>query len=144
MAATDTADQLAKFPVGGSSHYGRTNVDLAAPGLDIQSTFGPGTNDYHAAFFGTSAATPHVAGAAALLASANPSATSADIKRALLESVDHVPALAGRMVSNGRLNIDRALEHPLIAVGPPIFIRHPASKRGNEIHGVDEGSLDVR
>ena len=128
VAATDSADQLAKFPVSGSSHYGRTNVDLAAPGLDIQSTFGPGTNDYHAAFFGTSAATPHVAGAAALLASANPSATSADIKKALLDSADLIPALAGRMVSNGRLNIARALEHRLIAAGPPIFIRHPESQ----------------
>lgn len=128
VAATDSADELAKFPVRGSSHFGRTNVDLAAPGLDIPSTFGPGTNDYHAAFFGTSAATPHVTGAAALLASANPSATSADLKRALLESVDLVPALAGKMVSHGRLNIARALEHSLIAVGPPIITRQPEAQ----------------
>ena len=128
VAATDGEDQLARFPVRGSSNFGRTNVDLAAPGLNIPSTFGPGTNDYHAAFFGTSAATPHVAGAAALLASANPAATSADLKRALLESVDLIPALAGRMVSNGRLNIARALEHPLIAVGPPMVTRHPEAQ----------------
>jgi len=128
IAATDGEDQLAKFPVLGSSNFGRTNVDLAAPGLDIPSTFGPGTNDYYAAFFGTSAATPHVAGAAALLASANPSASAADLKKALLDSVDTIPALAGRMVSNGRLNIARALEHPLIAVGPPIVTRHPEAQ----------------
>ena len=128
VAATDSADQLATFPVRGSSHYGRTNVDLAAPGLDVQSTFGPGTDDYYAAFFGTSAATPHVAGAAALLAAANPAATAADLKKALLESVDLVPALAGKMVSNGRLNIARALEHPLIAVGPPIITRQPEAQ----------------
>ncbi len=128
VAATDQADHLAKFPELGSSHYGRTNVDLAAPGLGIPSTFGPGTNTYEPAFFGTSAATPHVAGAAALLVAANPAATSADIKRALLESVDFVPALAGKMVSNGRLNIARALEHPLIAVGPPVITRQPEAQ----------------
>jgi len=128
VAATDKADQLARFPVRGSSNYGRTNVDLAAPGLSVQSTFGPDANDYYAAFFGTSAAAPHVAGAAALLAAANPAATAADLKTALLESVDLVPALAQKMVSNGRLNIARALEHPLIAIGPPSITRQPMAQ----------------
>ena len=128
VAATDSADELARFPVRGSSHFGRTNVDLAAPGLDIPSTFGPGTNDYHAAFFGTSAAAPHVAGAAALLASANPNATAADLKNALLDSADVIPALFGKMVSNGRLNIARALEHRLIAVGPSVITRQPEAQ----------------
>lgn len=128
VAAVNQKGELANFPFNGKSHYGRTNVDLAAPGLNIVSTFGPDANDYDSAFFGTSAATPHVAGAAALLLSVNPAASPADLRRALIDSADRLPALAGKLVSNGRLNIARALEHSLIAVGPPRFIQHPVAQ----------------
>jgi subtilisin family serine protease len=128
VAATDEADLLAVFPFSGSSHFGRTNVDLAAPGLHVVSTFGPSTNDYDAQFFGTSAATPHVTGAVALLAAANPYAEPHQIKSALLESVDMVPALTNKLVSHGRLNLARALDHPLIATGPPTIARSPGNQ----------------
>lgn len=128
VAATDEAGGLASFPYNGKSHYGRTSVDLAAPGLNIASTFGPGAGDYDTAFFGTSAATPHVSGAAALLLSVHPAATPVEVRRALMDSVDRLPALAGKVVSQGRLNIARALEHPLIAVGPPLLTRQPLSQ----------------
>ncbi len=128
VAASDQSDRLAMFPFGGTSQYGRTNVDLAAPGLDIVSTFGPGTNDYHPDFWGTSAATPHVAGAVALLAAANPAATPQQIKSALLGSVDLIPALTNKMVSHGRLNLARALDHPFIATGPPFIARPPVDQ----------------
>lgn len=125
VAASDQTDRLATFPNGGVSQYGPTNVDLAAPGLDIASTFGPGTNDYRPDFWGTSAATPHITGAVALLAAANPEATPQQIKSALLESVDLVPAFTNKMVSHGRLNLARALDHPFIAKGPPFIARRP-------------------
>lgn len=125
VAAVDKSGKLAKFPDHGSSHWGRTNVDLAAPGLGVASTFGPGAEDYDEDFFGTSAATPHIAGAAALLLSVNPAASPAAVRQALIESADRLPALVGKVVSNGRLNIARALEHPLIAVGPPRFLEQP-------------------
>lgn len=125
VAASDQMDRLAAFPSGGTSQYGRTNVDLAAPGLDIVSTFGPGTNDYRPDFWGTSAAAPHLTGAVALLAAANPEATAQQIKSALLESVDLVPAFTNKMVSHGRLNLARALDHPFIASGPPFIARQP-------------------
>ena len=125
VAASDPSDRLATFPTGGTSQYGRTSVDLAAPGLNIASTFGPGTNAYRPDFWGTSAAAPHITGAAALLAAANPAATPQQIKTALLESVDLIPAFTNKMVSHGRLNLARAMDHPLIANGPPFIARQP-------------------
>jgi hypothetical protein len=127
VAASDRSDQLAVFPDGSRSNYGRTNVDLAAPGVGIASTFGPATNSYQPAFAGTSAAAPFVAGAVGLLAAFNPEATAEQIKTALLESVDVAPDLVNRMVSQGRVNLARAMDHPLIASGPPVFARQPES-----------------
>ncbi|HKX63036.1 MAG TPA: S8 family serine peptidase [Verrucomicrobiae bacterium] len=128
VAASDELDQFAVFPSSGSSHYGRTNVDLAAPGLHVVSTFGPGTNDYDAEFYGTSAATPHVAGAVALLAAANPDASAQEIKAALLESVDLIPAFTNKLVSHGRLNLARAIDHPLVSAGLPKIAHSPVSQ----------------
>ena len=128
VAASDQSDRLATFPGGGTSQYGRTNVDLAAPGLDIVSTFGPGTNAYRPGFWGTSAAAPHITGAVALLAAANPAATPQQIKSALLETVDLIPAFTNKMVSHGRLNLARALDHPFIASGPPFIARQPLAQ----------------
>lgn len=121
VAASDRVDALASF-----SNYGRTNVDLAAPGLEIVTTYAPGTNSYELFFNGTSAATPFVSGAAALLVAMNSNATPTDVKTALLESTDMLPAFTNRMVSNGRLNLGSAAYHsrvrpdtsPLIAVAP--------------------------
>ncbi len=128
VAASDQADRLAKFPPNGGSHFGRITVDLAAPGLEIFSTSGPGTSDYEPAFNGTSASAPHVAGAAALLAAANPRASVLQIKEALLGSVDLVLALTNKLVSHGRLNVARALDHPWIASGPPRILEQPVSQ----------------
>jgi hypothetical protein len=63
VAASDQSDNLASF-----SNYGRTNVDLAAPGVSIVTPAGGSNNAaYSTTFNGTSAACPYVAGAAALL-----------------------------------------------------------------------------
>ena len=96
VAATDSADKLAYF-----SNYGKKSVDLAAPGVYITSTI-PGNN--YAAYSGTSMATPHVSGAAALLVSKKPAATTEQIKAALLSGVDRISSLNGKMVTGGRLN----------------------------------------
>jgi subtilisin family serine protease len=58
---------------------------------------------------GTSMAAPHVTGAAGLLFSLKPSATVAEVKDALLSSVDPDPALLGKTTSGGRLNLAGAL-----------------------------------
>ncbi len=105
VAATDHNDLLASF-----SNYGAVSVDLAAPGVDILSTL-PG-NQY-GLNSGTSMATPHVAGAYALALSVSaPGIPVAQVKNILLSSVDHIPAMAGKCVSNGRLNIFFAIAEP--------------------------------
>ena len=96
VAATDNKDNLASF-----SNWGKATVDLGAPGVDIYSTK-PG-NSYQY-FSGTSMATPHVAGTAALIKARFPTATDLGIKALLLRSVDPKSALNGKTTSNGRLN----------------------------------------
>lgn len=90
----------------GFSNYGATTVDLGAPGSGIWSTLPSNT---YGSYSGTSMATPHVTGAAALLKSVHPSATAAQIKQALLESAAPTSSLAGITVSGGRLDIPAAI-----------------------------------
>lgn len=91
------------------SQYGATTVDLGAPGSGIWSTVpkrvsGAVVSSY-ASYNGTSMATPHVSGAAALYASINPGANAATIKNAILSSVTPTTSLTGKCVTGGRLNV---------------------------------------
>jgi subtilisin family serine protease len=103
VAATTRNDGLAGF-----SNYGAVSVDLAAPGEDVYSTFNSADNGY-APNSGTSFASPIVAGAFALLRARNPSASYRQLIQQLLGTVDPLPALAGKCVTGGRLNLVRAL-----------------------------------
>jgi subtilisin family serine protease len=100
VAATNQHDQLPSW-----ANYGPTTVDLGAPGDNVYSTLRNGTYGY---INGSSMASPQVAGAAALILShqdMTPTALKADI----LENVDPLPALAGKVRTGGRLDICRAL-----------------------------------
>lgn len=88
------------------SNYGPTSVDLGAPGAAIWSTTAYNT---YSSYNGTSMATPHVAGAAALYAATKPGSSAATIKNALLRSAVATPALNGRTVTGGRLDANAAL-----------------------------------
>ena len=103
VGASDNQDAIADF-----SNYGDTSVDLFAPGVGIYSTFNTSTSSYHY-LDGTSMASPHVAGVAALALSKRPGATTAFLRWALLSSVDRVPAMAGESVTGGRLNANSAV-----------------------------------
>ena len=102
VAATNRNDSLAGF-----SNYGATSVDLAAPGVGIVSTVPDGG---YASFSGTSMATPHVAGAAALALAVDPTLTVSQLRTGLLGTVDAVGGLSGKTVTGGRLNVGRLVE----------------------------------
>jgi subtilisin family serine protease len=95
------------------SQFGKTSVDICAPGSGIWSTVpvasGRGKKatiaSGYASYNGTSMATPHVAGAAALYKSARPGATAADVKAGILGSSAATASCNGKVVSNGRLNV---------------------------------------
>ncbi len=101
VANTDNNDLLKD-----TSNFGATSVDLAAPGKWIYSTLPNNTYGYKS---GTSMATPHVSGVAALVKSQNPELSDEQIKAQLLNSVDKKASLDGRVLTGGRLNAARAV-----------------------------------
>lgn len=100
VAATNNQDGLTTF-----SNYGRNSVHVGAPGELILSTIIGGGYD---SWSGTSMATPHVAGAAALVLSRCPLDT-ASLKNTLLNNVDPVASLSAVTVTGGRVNVHKAL-----------------------------------
>jgi len=96
VAATDHNDNLAGF-----SNFGKVSVHLGAPGQDILSTV---RNDGYAKFNGTSMASPHVAGVAALVWANDPTLTYVQVKQCILNHVDIKPALTNKVKTDGRLN----------------------------------------
>jgi subtilisin family serine protease len=97
----------------------RLKPDVAAPGVDILSSISGGA---WAELSGTSMATPHVAGAAALLLERHPSWTVAQVKSALVQtgvdSLDESKHLAGpRFQGGGVVTLQRA-DHPLLFANP--------------------------
>ena len=108
VAATDHNDRYASF-----TNWGATSVDLAAPGESVWSTLPGNTYGWSS---GTSMATPHVAGAAALVWSAFPNLSAAEVKARLLDSVDPIGSIGANesfpTLTNGRLNVRNALVVP--------------------------------
>jgi subtilisin family serine protease len=113
-ASFDAVISVAAIASNGSrpywSNYGRTMVDLAAPGAKIESTVPPDSGGTaYWAFDGTSMATPHVSGAAALYESTHPGASGQQIRSAILGSTVRTSSLVDRTVTGGRLNVSAAL-----------------------------------
>lgn len=101
VAATDNRDTLAAF-----SNFGAKSVDLAAPGVNIVSTY---TQNRYGYMSGTSMAAPHVTGVAALIKSQNAALDDAQIRSRVLGSVDKEDNLQGKVATGGRLNAASAL-----------------------------------
>ena len=106
--------------VGGSTstdsriyNYGAIAVDLAAPASGIRSTTAT-SNTSTGNSSGTSMATPHVTGAAALLSAYNPSLSAASLKATLMNTVDVLPAFTGFNKTGGRLNVANALQNQTV------------------------------
>lgn len=127
VAATDQNDDLAWF-----SNFGARTVDLAAPGVDILSTRSThprvSTSLYQqytdrnytiadnyrplneAPIDGTSSSAAFVSGAVALLKSLKLGSSTQQIKDAILNGVDKVPSLTGRVLTGGRLNLKKSVD----------------------------------
>lgn len=108
VASSTSTDARSSF-----SSYGPTTVDLAAPGSNILSTWAT-SNTATSTISGTSMATPHVTGAAALLSSYNPSLSPASIKASLLNNVDALPVWSGLVKTGGRLNVFKAMQNQTV------------------------------
>lgn len=102
VAAIDNQDKLAVF-----SNYGAKTVDVAAPGVDIYSTT-PGNEYEH--FSGTSMATPHVSGVAALMLAHNPKLSPKQLVDKVIKSAKPTASLNGKVVSGGRVDAYAALQ----------------------------------
>lgn len=90
-----------------TSNWGKTRVDVMAPGENIYSTLPGGRYGYMS---GTSQATAFVSGLAALMLSRNPKLKPTEIIRLIKESVDTFPQLKDKCSSGGRINAVQALE----------------------------------
>lgn len=113
VAATNDADALTWF-----SNYGKSSVDVAAPGSAILSTV-PGGG--YQSLSGTSMATPHVAGLAALLLAEDPSLTLSELWDAIFSTVDTISDSAF-LASGGRINAATAISlvtPPEEGIAPP-------------------------
>jgi len=99
-----------------SSNFGLTNVDLAAPGVQMCSTFFISDNFYlnSPSLAGTSMAAPYVAGTLALMLAKFPGETHQQIIARLLAATDPLPSLAGKCVTGGRLNARKALSPDIV------------------------------
>jgi hypothetical protein len=128
VMATDSTDTRSSF-----SNYGLTTVDIGAPGSSIYSC-APGNSYQYLS--GTSMATPHVAGACALIWSVNPQLTNLEVKNILLTSVD--TKLSGQCVSGGRLNLFNAVSN--VPGGGVAAAMHLVPDRGTV---PAEGSQDI-
>lgn len=142
VLASDSSDVKASF-----SNYGYKNVDIAAPGVSIFST---GRNSVYEYKSGTSMASPHVAGAIALLLSQNPDLTPTEIKRILLNpgSYDLMSSSATQTSSGGRVNLYKLLtnqyiNNPILNGTPTIIIpSHAFVKNANESLNISFSASD--
>lgn len=131
VANTTHTDEMAW-----DSQWGLTSVDMGAPGSAILSTI-PGGG--YASYSGTSMATPHVAGAAALVLSINPNLTAIELKQLLMDSGDYNTNLDGLTVAATRLNVHQAL----LDADPEPGFKLSVAPRSQEIVAGDTASYEL-
>ncbi|MEU9093965.1 S8 family serine peptidase, partial [Streptomyces sp. NPDC048428] len=121
IAAVDKQDNRADFSSMGplTRSYG-LKPDLSAPGVDINAAASqsvPGIEGMYQSMSGTSMATPHVAGAAAILKQRHPEWSGQRIKDALMTSSKVLPAYTPYEQGTGRLDVKAAIDTKIEATG---------------------------
>jgi thermitase len=101
VAAIDNQGSLASF-----SNYGKRSVDVGAPGLNVYSSYMASGYKW---LSGTSMATPHVSGVAALLLAHNPELSGVDLKKQIMATTRGLASLRNKVVSGGMVNAYFAL-----------------------------------
>ncbi|MFD5123464.1 S8 family serine peptidase [Streptomyces sp. NPDC058385] len=119
VGAVDSSDQAAYFTSKGP-RFGDNGLkpDLSAPGVDIlaaRSSLVPGSGPY-TTMSGTSMATPHVAGVAALLAQKHPDWTGAQLKDGLMSTSEEL-ADSAYDLGSGRVSVPDAVTADVTATG---------------------------
>ena len=113
VGAVDDEDRLAAFSSRGPRPSDNAvKPDITAPGVNIVAAR---TGGGHTSKSGTSMATPHVAGSAALVAQAHPDWTGEQIKAALMESAEPTPDRSAYQQGTGRVDAGRAVEQTVLA-----------------------------
>ncbi|MCX4237372.1 S8 family serine peptidase [Streptomyces sp. NPDC020707] len=123
VGAVDDTDKLADFSSTGPGLDGQIKPDVTAPGVDTTAASAPGSviarevgekPPGYVTISGTSMATPHVAGAAAILKQQHPEWTYAELKGALTGSAKggkYTPFQQG----SGRIQVDQAIRQSVVA-----------------------------
>ncbi|MGC4938781.1 S8 family serine peptidase [Kribbella sp. DT2] len=122
VGAVDKQDRLADFSSRGAT-YGDalTKPDVTAPGVDIVAAKAAGTEaglpvgDQYVSLSGTSMATPHVAGAAAILRQQHPDWTGAQVKAALMASAKPAAGVGAFGQGAGRVDVARAIDQQVVS-----------------------------
>ena len=115
VAATDENDNLPAF-----SNYGKNSVSVAAPGVNINSTY---LGNKYEILDGTSMSAPFVTGLAALILAKNHGLAPSLIKDRILRTADPLPALQNKTLTGARINAYRSLTETI--TGPYIYSISP-------------------
>lgn len=139
VAAIDINDAKASF-----SNYGATTVDLGAPGVSIVSTT---PNSSYSSYSGTSMATPHVAGAVAMVYALNPTWTYGQVRDRILNTTRPIAALSGKTVTGGTLDLAAAISGatppPPTATPTPAPTATPAPSSAMHVGDLDRAASNV-
>ncbi|MER7807380.1 S8 family serine peptidase [Streptomyces sp900116325] len=119
VGAVDTSDRLAEFSsTGPRQGDAGLKPELTAPGVDVlaaRSQYAADGAGYYQTLSGTSMATPHVAGAAALLAAAHPDWTGQQLKDGLVSTTKETSQYSSYEGGSGRLDVAAAVKGTVFA-----------------------------
>lgn len=144
VAALDQHGNLADF-----SNYGANRVHVAAPGVQILSTFSDGG---YRPLSGTSMAAPYVSGIAALLLAREPNLSVQELKKRIMETVKPLPALRGLVAAPGVVSAKNALEKIVTPLPAPERLAGYSHRsvsisgelpQGERIQQIDDGYTEV-